>query len=351
MKTLYLIDLEAVESRYTGEWKIFLPKRLNQYILDNNLEWNLKVINGSDNIPNATTPGAFLNFGGTNIYKSTQLITIAEMFCNGQVKAGDKFLYTDAWNPTILQVKYMSELLNIPVEIHALWHAGSYDPQDFLGRLIGDKPWVRHTEKAMMNAIDFNWFATQFHVDLFKTVFDIKDSKLFVTGWPMEYLNNILSTENHKEDIILFPHRLAPEKQLQIFKHLESKLPEYKFIVCQEHNLTKKEYHNLLSKAKIVFSANLQETLGISCYEGALSGALPIVPDRLSYSEMYMSEFKYTSIWTESYESYLEHSDYLVKFIQNKMNMYDSYSKKLPTLINKLNEFFKCDTLLIKIFK
>jgi hypothetical protein len=182
-------------------------------------------------------------------------------------------------------------------------------------------------------------------------ILDIKDSKLFVTGWPMEYLNNILSTENHKEDIILFPHRLAPEKQLQIFKHLESKLPEYKFIVCQEHNLTKKEYHNLLSKAKIVFSANLQETLGISCYEGALSGALPIVPDRLSYSEMYMSEFKYTSIWTESYESYLEHSDYLVKFIQNKMNMYDSHSKKLPTLINKLNEFFKCDALLIKIFK
>ena len=53
-----------------------------------------------------------------------------------------------------------------------------------------------------MNAIDFNWFATQFHVDLFKNVFDIKDSKLFVTGWPMEYLNNILNTENHKEDII-----------------------------------------------------------------------------------------------------------------------------------------------------
>lgn len=351
MKTLYLIDLEAVESRYTGEWKKFLPERLHKHVTENDLNWNIQIISGTDDIPNATTPGAFLNFGGTNIYKSSQLIKIAELFCNGSINSGDKFLYTDAWNPTILQVKYMSELLNIPVEIHALWHAGSYDPQDFLGRLIGDKPWVRHTEKALMNAIDCNWFATQFHVDLFKQVFDIEDSKIYITGWPMEYLNNILSTENHKEDIILFPHRLAPEKQLEIFKHLESKLPEYKFIVCQEQNLTKEEYHNLLRKAKLVFSANLQETLGISCYEGALSGALPIVPDRLSYKEMYTDLFKYPSVWTESYESYLEQSDYLVRFIQNKMFMFDAYAKQLPTLTNKLNSFFKCNDLLNKIFK
>ena len=58
----------------------------------------LRVIEGADNIPEATTPGAFLNFGGTNIYKASQLIKIAEMFCNGKIKSGDKFLYTDAWN-------------------------------------------------------------------------------------------------------------------------------------------------------------------------------------------------------------------------------------------------------------
>jgi hypothetical protein len=348
MKTIYLVDLEAVESRYTGEWKHFLPKRLEQYVKDNNLNCNIKVISGTEDIPSATTPGAFLNFGGTNIYKSSQLIKIAEMFCNGEVKPGDKFLYTDAWNPTILQVKYMSELLNIPVEIHALWHAGSYDPQDFLGRLIGSKPWVRHTEKAIMNAIDYNWFATQFHLDLFKRtfVFDVERSKLCLTGWPMEYLKDTLNLENQKEDIILFPHRLAPEKQLVIFKDLERRLPEYKFIVCQEQDLTKADYHILLRKSKLVFSANLQETLGISCYEGALSGALPMVPDRLSYSEMYMSEFKYPSIWTESYESYLENAESLERFIRHRMFMYDAYAKKLPELNAKLSGFFNCENLL-----
>ena len=42
--------------------------------------------------------GRFLNFGGTNIYKSKQLEQIGEMFCAGSIKNGDYFLYTDAWN-------------------------------------------------------------------------------------------------------------------------------------------------------------------------------------------------------------------------------------------------------------
>ena len=43
----------------------------------------------------------------------------------------------------------------------------------------------------------------------------------------------------------------------------------------------------------MVSRANLQETLGISWYEGPLVDAIIMVPDRLSYSEMSLSEFKY----------------------------------------------------------
>ena len=31
------------------------------------------------------------------------------------------------------EVKYMSQLLEIPIKIHGLWHAGNYDPNDFMG--------------------------------------------------------------------------------------------------------------------------------------------------------------------------------------------------------------------------
>ena len=72
-------------------------------------------------------------------------------------------------------------------------------------------------------------------------------------------------------------------------------MPQYEFVVAQERQLTKNEYHNLLGEAKLVFSANLQETLGISWYEGALVDTIPMVPNRLSYKEMAMPEFAYPS--------------------------------------------------------
>ena len=131
---IFIVDIESVETRYTAQWKKYLPKQLTRHTNE-----NVMTISGGDT-PQATTPGAFLTFGGTNVYKSKQLEKIGEMFCNGDIKDGDYFLYTDAWNPTVIQLKYMSELLGVKIKIGGMWHAGSYDPADFLGRLIGDKP-------------------------------------------------------------------------------------------------------------------------------------------------------------------------------------------------------------------
>jgi hypothetical protein len=284
--TIFIVDIEAVDTRYTKQWKEYLPKQLRQAANE-----DVVVISGGE-APQATTPGAFLNFGGTNVYKSKQLETIGEMFCKGQVADGDYFLYTDAWNPTVIQLKYMTELLGVDITIGGLWHAGSYDPQDFLGRLIGNKPWVRHAEQSMYECYDDNFFASEFHIDLFAESLDIDDDKTHRVGWPMEYLKDSLVQYKgmEKRDLILFPHRVAPEKQVDIFRDLADRLPQYEFVVCQDQELTKNEYHNLLGEAKMVFSANLQETLGISWYEGALVDAIPMMPDRLSYSEMALPE-------------------------------------------------------------
>ena len=269
--TIYIVDIEAVDTRYTKQWKEHLPKQLKR--ATNN---DVEVISGGET-PQATTPGAFLNFGGTNVYKSKQLEKIGEMFCAGTINDGDYFLYTDAWNPTVIQLRYMAELLGVDIRVGGLWHAGSYDPQDFLGRLIGNKPWVRNAERSMFDCYDDNYFATQFHIDLFTQTFKnkndpnldnrhINEDKIKRVGWPMEYLATSLDSYKGmpKEDIILFPHRIAPEKQVDIFHDLATALPQYEFIVCQERELTKNEYHNLLGRAKMIFSANLQETLGIS---------------------------------------------------------------------------------------
>ena len=345
---IHIVDIEAVDTRYTKQWKEYLPKQLQRATNE-----NVKVISGGE-VPQATTPGAFLNFAGTNNYKSQQMLEISRLFANGEVKNNDYFLYTDAWNPTVIQLRYMAELLGIDINIGGLWHAGSYDPQDFLGRLIGDKPWVRHAEMSMYECYDDNFFASDFHIDMFTDVFDedyaLDYNSIKRVGWPMEYLKGSLDSYKgmEKKDLILFPHRIAPEKQVDIFRDLKERLPQYEFVVCQEQELSKNEYHNLLGEAKLVFSANLQETLGISWYEGALVDTIPMVPDRLSYSEMALPEFKYPSAWTEDYDAYLHHRDKVVAQIVNYMENYEDLLVSLDKQRTKLNKDFFSGTALYK---
>lgn len=360
MSTIFLVDLESVSTRYTCEWKSHIPEILKKY------GHYVKVIDGPSNIPPATSPGAFLNFGGTNVYKAVQVEKISRLFCDNLVSPGDHFIFTDAWHPGIINLKYMSELLGINVYIHALWHAGSYDPADFLGRFIGNTPWVRHAEKSFFWAINYNYFATDFHIELFTknllnngfhipewTQADVEDLKksgrIIRTGWPMEYMEQTLAPYKaiQKKNLILFPHRVAPEKQVDIFRDIAKHLPQYEFVVCQDQLLTKHEYHTLLAKSKIVFSCSLQETLGIGCYEGTILNSIPLVPDRLSYSEMYYGGFKYPSEWTLNWEAYQIHRKqlclYIIKLIEN-YEKHVSYVRKQSQDLT--NDFFSCDNLL-----
>ena len=365
MARIWLIDLESVETRYTKEWKTYFPTLLR------NKGHEVFVIEGPTDIPKATTPGAFLNFGGTNIYKASQVEQISRAFTTGKVQEGDHVIFTDAWHPGIINIKYMSELLGIKVTTHALWHAGSYDPQDFLGRLIGNAPWVRHAEKSFFHSYDHNYFATDFHVKLFfdqllldghneptqpyLEAFDNRynNGKIVRCGWPMEYERLELEPFKNmeKRNLILFPHRVAPEKQPEIFLDLKETLPQYEFEVCMDKNYTKKEYYNALGEAKLIFSANLQETLGISWYEGALVGTVPMVPDRLSYTEMENTgKFLYPSEWTESFTAYKEHKDKVVERIVDYMENYENYLVDLNKLTTHLNEnYFSCKNLLEKL--
>lgn len=336
---IYIVDIESIETRYTKQWKEHLPKQLKKF------GFNVIEVTGG-NVPMATTPGAFLNFAGTNNYKSQQMLEISREFAFGNIKDGDYFLYTDAWNPTVIQLKYMAELLNIKIKIGGLWHAGSWDKQDFLGRLIGDKPWVRNAERSMFDCYDDNFFATQFHVDLFKQTFsEASGTKMWIVGWPMEYLPEVMKPYDtvQKKSKIIFPHRLAPEKQVEIFKDLAASMPEYEWFIAQEHNLSKDEYYKHMAESKVMFSANLQETLGISAYEAALVGTYPMVPKRLSYTEMW--EETYPNRWTDSWKAYQDNKGYLMQFIRNTMERNDLYEVSKDMAVKTGERFFSGNTL------
>jgi glycosyltransferase involved in cell wall biosynthesis len=336
---IFLVDIESVPTRYTCEWKTHVPKLLEE------AGFEVIVVEGDLNIPEATTPGAFLNFGGTNMYKAKQVHSLSYMFTRGHIQPGDHIIFTDAWHPGIINVKYMSELLNIPVVTHGLWHAGSYDPNDFLGRLVGGKSWIRHAEQSFISAFDFNWLATQAHFDLMSKTYDISFNLTFHrTGWPMEYTKNIIQPKAwaEKENIIVFPHRIAPEKRLDLFQELAARpeLAHYQFCVAMEMNLTKPEYHELLRRAKFAVSFADQETLGISMYESACAGACPIVPDRLSYTEMYSPMFKRANSIDDVVQAILEYenADITTNINQLVTALHKNFFSATK-LINKLKEY------------
>lgn len=356
--TVYIVDIEPLETRYTGQWKTHVPNLIRSRGHD------VVVIEGPAKLPSCTTPGAFLNFAATNVYKAEQVRKMAELFSENEVKDGDQFVFTDAWHPGIINLRYMADLLNIRIITHGLFHAGSYDENDFLGRLIGNEPgWCRYAELGMFEAYTHNWFATQEHINLFGRIQlrhhsprDINEmrltGKICRTGWPMEYLRHLCL--NHagaaKRNKILFPHRVAPEKQVDIFRDLAQHLPEYEFVVCQDQQLTKAQYHQQLAESKILFSANLQETLGITtCGEGPLFGVVPLAPARLTYTEIFHQhqEFLYPSDWTLSWDHYVVNRQNLIDKIRVTM---DRYHQLVPVVkaynATALSQYFHADALL-----
>ena len=73
MKTIYLVPIEPIDSRYTKQWYENIPKIIGDKISELDLDpVELITIEGRG-ATNGTTAGAFLDFAATNIYKASQI--------------------------------------------------------------------------------------------------------------------------------------------------------------------------------------------------------------------------------------------------------------------------------------
>jgi hypothetical protein len=158
----------------------------------------------------------------------------------------------------------------------------------------------------------------------------------------MEYTKDMIAPKMwaKKENIIVFPHRIAPEKRLDLFQRLAKHpdLQHYQFCVAMEMNLSKTEYHELLQRARFAVSFADQETLGISMYESACAGACPLVPNRLSYTEMYTPMFKRADSVADAAKAILEYEK-------------QDLSEQVAHLVSKLHDNFFSAKQLINYLK
>jgi hypothetical protein len=222
----------------------------------------------------------------------------------------------------------MSDLLDIPVEIHSIWHAGAYDPSDILGYKMS-KPWPWLQEQSWFMSSDFNYFATNSHRDMFLKNLDIPEKyehKAVRSGQPHERIVMDLLARRSiaKTDKVMWPHRYNADKQPAI---AEALCDDFNMVITQKMKLNKAAYYDEMATSKVIFSCALHENLGISVMEAVLTGAVPVVPDRCSYAEMYLPEFKYPSAWTETEDAFAAHHMDVVNFIQDKIDNYDSYAE------------------------
>ena len=319
---IWIFCLEPIDSRYTAQWHKHIPSLLTTAAGDN---VNVIQIDGTQRTAKVTS-GAFLNFSDTNYWKSSQLCNFVELLDSGKVTKNDKFLFTDAWNPVITQIAYMRDLLDQNWELHGIWHAGAYDPSDILGYKM-QKPWPWEAEKSWFFSLDYNYFASNFHMDLFLNNLHVPIAgykRAWFSGQPYEYLATELTQywDTPKDGSIMWPHRYNDDKQPAIIEDLSK---DFAVTITQKLSLTKAEYYQRLGQASINFSCSLHENLGISVCEGTLAGVIPVVPDRCSYKEMYLPEFKYPSEWTKNLESFNNHRADLVAFINERIVNRDKY--------------------------
>lgn len=284
---IWNVPIESLEERYSKDWNVWFPSEFKR------LKVPYQTIEG-EALTNKIEHGAFLDVVGTNYYKASQLQKICKLIYEGKVQKGDIFFFHDLWFPGLEMLAYIRDGLGLQFKIAGMLHAGTWDNHDFLSKKGMDK-WAEKLEESWFTFIDKIFVATNFHKNLILDLRCVLHSKIEVISFP---IYDTFAINTPKEKIIVFPHRLDKEKNPQMFEMLaaacKKELPEWKFIKTKNVTKTKAEYYNLLDRATFAISFAEQETFGIAMQEAVLAGCIPIVPNRLSYSELYRKIFQYS---------------------------------------------------------
>lgn len=317
---LVYLPLEKIDMRYTchldRDIKTYLKNIYNQpyKIIESNID-NTIIKNGS-----------FLDAPTTIYNKSYQLMKLAEMYQNNELSNDDIVFTTDLWFPGIESIGYLNYFTDTNVKLRGVIHAGSFTDTDFVRNL---ERWSKGIEEAIFDISDKIFVASNFiKKDILQKRY-VNENKLIVTGLPLDFEDMNPYTTDKKENWVVFNGRNVDEKQPHLFDLLENKLPSYKFFNTHSLNLSKKDYYYLLSKSKIVVSFALQENFGYGIMEAVYLKNIPVVPNRLVYTEQYDNMFRY-----EDFEHCVDLVDYYI-------NNYDKKLQYIPNLDNNNNLIFE----------
>lgn len=293
---LVILPIEPFEERYSTQWYEYFKR----FAEENNIPH--QIINPIP-LSSKIEEGEFLDVSGTNWYKMCQLQLVIAGLRDRTIPSNSNILLLDGWFPGIEALFYIRDALNLELKIYSCLHAGTWDKNDFLTQK-GMEKWAKRMEKSWLSQYKKSFVATDFHKGLINSSRTKKRDmdKIVVTGFPFYWEDDAIWKHSpiqweQKENICVFPHRLAVEKNVAdwvcFVEKMKEEFPQWRFLSTKLECRSKSEYYDLLKRSKIAVSTAYQETWGIAMQEALYSGCIPLVPDRLSYREMYPPEFKY----------------------------------------------------------
>ena len=334
MSKIIYIPLEELPQRYTG-----MMNNAIYPLVDITLYPDIE-------IDKEIKRGQFLDIVNTTKFKAAQVQMIADLFNEGKVDNGDVFLVGDIFFPGIESIKYMSELLGINVHVYGINYAGRADKTDFVQNL---SYWADASELGYHQICDGIFVGSEDHKNNVVDYFGLNSVTVHATGliWDLGYMEGFdLRDKFQKEDFVIWPHRWCEEKGIDdlinFAKNTKKKivitssgpkkdLPKLPKNVEYRYGLTKKEYYELMAKARWYLSNAYQETFGYTIQEAIFFGCQILVPNRACSPEMVPSKCVYES-W-EEIETKFNTEDLSVPF---------SYTEKwhgnAKTIINIIKE-------------
>ena len=298
MNKLHWLPLEILDKRYTAQTRKWYGDEFKKH-------FDVNMIEG-EQLTSKIESGSFLDAYGTNYYKFTQLAEVAKQFRDKKINDGDIFFIDDLWMPGLEGIKYMEKMgKEMNIKIYGVMHAGSWIPSDDVATKLGKQKWCKKYEKSLFDLLDGVFVGSQFHKDMITSYMGKNiENKIYNTGLPFYPSEIHKQTHEHtwknKSNIVIFPHRLHPEKHPDLFDNMKNKFkdkyPNWDFIKTMDLDLNKNEYLELLNKSKIMVSYADQENFGFSTLEAATLGCALILPNRVVYPEFYPKSTLYNTI-------------------------------------------------------
>lgn len=301
---IFFLPIEPLEERYSAQMLGWVERAFVELGLTH------KTLLPKKNYENIQH-GQWLDTYGTTRYRSQQMELVVECFEKGEVRDDAYFVVGDAWYPGIEAIKLMADLSGLKNVRVIGWHyAGTADPADLLHRETG--VWAYSWENWLVNNyLDAIAVGSKFHANLLSGHFGVYDNVYPVgLAWrPMDVIHSVQGKDIQKERIVVFPHRLAPEKNPEGFYQLAQEFgsTSWRFVVSTNNPYvamqvpknkgvevvchdTKQQYYEFLASCSIYYSNATQETFGYALHEAIALGLSVAAPNRCSYPEMLQND-------------------------------------------------------------